>query len=711
MCGPVDTQVSVPELVKERNLCYHQDYILFSAPTQEESEEIIKFRERVWKFIEQINLEGDLSGHLLNHPWIVNPMDHIETILDNPSLFSSMLVYLNSIGKSIPRKTLRIITSRSKNLPANTLGWMEILLTGILFDNQKEDLPLYLVKIQNRLKELGTIERNKVDLEGAEDIEKILKQSLSKLKSIVEIVELESNNLGNSLRMVILTDFIRKEYFPKSSEDRISINKIGVIPIFEKIRKNKNSNLRLGVLTGSIIIIPKIGQLLLKQILEREGINQDRITYNELKHDTSYLKVNLVGAEKKKRVELITKFFTQGGVNILVGTKSLLGEGWDAPSINSLILATFVGSYMLSNQMRGRAIRIDPIKPNKTANIWHLVCLDLPSLKERSGLQIDDETSGGDYQILKRRFKGFLGVAFDEPVIKNGLERLNITKAPITKKEIKEYNEETKFFAINREEMVDDWKQALKLKRNYRLTNGVRTRAINLPRSYVFMNTIAAILWQGLMAALFFFAMYLRGLSRVHFGGELEILFIMILLGVIIGSLIFIPYFLKASWLFIKHGPLKGSLKQVGKALYLSLFYSNKIHTQPDEVELITEKDEYYQGAVNCRIENCTKREESIFLDALEELLNPIINPRYILKRKSIWGRIFRREDYLAVPTILGTKKEYAVEFSQYWEKYVGKMDLIYTRSLEGRQTLLKARTRSLSSAFIEKVDRISVWD
>jgi hypothetical protein len=34
-----------------------------------------------------------------------------------------------------------------------------------------------------------------------------------------------------------------------------------------------------------------------------------------------------------------------------MATKSLLGEGWDAPCINALMLAGFVGSFVLSNQM------------------------------------------------------------------------------------------------------------------------------------------------------------------------------------------------------------------------------------------------------------------------------------------------------------------------------------------------------------------------
>jgi len=53
---------------------------------------------------------------------------------------------------------------------------------------------------------------------------------------------------------------------------------------------------------------------------------------------------------------VITAMFTRGDLRILVGTQSRLGEGWDAPVLNSLVLASNTASFMLSNQMRGRTM-------------------------------------------------------------------------------------------------------------------------------------------------------------------------------------------------------------------------------------------------------------------------------------------------------------------------------------------------------------------
>jgi superfamily II DNA or RNA helicase len=75
-------------------------------------------------------------------------------------------------------------------------------------------------------------------------------------------------------------------------------------------------------------------------------------------------------------VDAFTKLFARGQVSVLVGTRSLLGEGWDAPAINSLVLASYVGSSMLTNQMRGRALRTDSTRPDKASSIWHIVAID-----------------------------------------------------------------------------------------------------------------------------------------------------------------------------------------------------------------------------------------------------------------------------------------------------------------------------------------------
>ena len=74
-------------------------------------------------------------------------------------------------------------------------------------------------------------------------------------------------------------------------------------------------------------------------------------------------------------VPLLTRYFEQGQSNLLVGTRGLLGEGWDAKRINVLIDLTTASTSTSVHQMRGRSLRLDPALPRKVANNWDVVCV------------------------------------------------------------------------------------------------------------------------------------------------------------------------------------------------------------------------------------------------------------------------------------------------------------------------------------------------
>jgi len=131
------------------------------------------------------------------------------------------------------------------------------------------------------------------------------------------------------------------------------------------------------------------------------------------------------------------------------------------------------------------------------------------------------------------------------------------------------------------------------------------------------------------------------------------------------------------------------------------------LRTPITKLSVKSECDKY--GAVKCSLVGGTTYEKSLFLDALQEILGPIDNPRYILIRKSLLGR-FIRQDYHVVPLELARKKQYAEYFLKMWNKYVGSTKLIYTRTVEGRAILLKARTHALSTSFQKKAQRAKVW-
>jgi superfamily II DNA or RNA helicase len=701
LCGPVDAEISVPELVRENNLCPHQDYVYFSTPRQKENVEIEKFRDNVRNFARDICRNQDFINIVANHPKFLRPQEHIEAILSDPAFYSAIAIFLKHLGRKIPKQLLKVLGIKAKVLPSLDLESLEILLTGCFFDHEKEfgENDEVLENISKTLRRFGAAEKRKVILRNPKQITRLLVSSASKLNSISEIVKIESGALNSNLRMVILTDFIRKADLPRTKDNLLPLKRIGVVPIFEQLRRDGIENIKLGVLSGSMAIIPESTKDLFFEIARSKGIEPSSIKLSVLNHAEDFYAVEISGADKHNMVALITKLFNEGAITVLVGTKSLLGEGWDAPAINCLILASFVGSYMLSNQMRGRAIRTQPSNPDKTSNIWHLVCV------EKGQKELSD-----DLEMLTRRFKAFAGVSFKERIIENGIGRLNIGSLPFTAKKIESINTFMKQKALDRDGLRQSWKEILSSGgKGFRMVDEVRTTPSSLPRSFVFYNTILALYAQGILWGGFFLSKYragLEGLSTVK-GTSMRRYFVMLAVGFIVAIIIAAPKCLKAIYLFIRHGPVSSSIEQIGKALVRSLSYAKLIKTPLSDLKVKAQKDE--EGFVHCSLVGGTSYERCLFLDAMQEILGPINNPRYILMRRAYLG-IFLRKDYHVVPQELARKREYAEYYTVMWSKYVGPTKLNYTRNIEGRLILLKARAHSLATSFQKRAERAKAW-
>jgi len=510
----------------------------------------------------------------------------------------------------------------------------------------------------------------------------------------VQIARTESGALGDDLRMVVLTDYIRAADLPRSADDVRPMARLGVVPIFEQLRRSGLGGPGLAAISGSLVIIPEAAREQLERLAADLGLAADQVRLSPLNHDPSYLRLQMPEASRNLLVRLMTGLFREGGVRILVGTKSLLGEGWDAPSINTLVLASFVGSYMLSNQMRGRAIRTQPGNPTKAANIWHLVCVE-PGTHE----------SGPDLETLARRFTAFAGVALDLPVICSGMQRLDVGMPPYDGSAIAAINARMDAHALDRGGLRQAWDTALVAAERQRIVQEVQTSPTVLPRGYVFGNTIRALVYEGLGIGGFVTAQMLRGLQGIDSGWAGVLLYTgLTFLG---GAAIALPKLIRAGLLAIRHGPVAGSMRQIGCAVADALCEANLVRSSREELKIITEGAP--GGHVYCSLDGGTTRERTVFLDAMGELLDPVENPRYLIMRRSPWWGV-DRTDYHAVPTALGRKRGDAEALLQAWRKHVGPATLVYTRDATGRAALLRARSHSLSSAFVPRSERISRW-
>ena len=683
VCGEIDAEIFVPELVAQGTLCPHQDYIYFSYPSADESDMLAEYRARADAAIAEIRAEALLSRALSTLP---RDGEAAERLLEDADELVVLLSLASALGVEPPKELLRLLLP-SGRLPRCSEEDAERALRFVL---QRPEL--FGAEISTRLREIldarGLLEGGQLYLSADPALQKKMLSSLGKLESIEKIVQAEIASCGRGLRMLILTDHIRRGMLSiVGSAQPPSV--MGSVPVFEAVRWICPYETRLALLTGTLVIVPNAigGELL--AAADARGLN---CTLRPL-GETWYSVLELSGGSRES-VTLLTEAFEKGLIHILIGTKALLGEGWDSPCVNSLVLASFVGSFMSSNQMRGRAIRIDRSEPDKASNIWHLVTLLPPERKLSFLAQEEDEPLGEDWALLRRRFECFMAPAYRGGSIESGLERVDILRPPFTREKVAEINAEMLARAADRRGMAESWKKALMERPKGRVRERVHAAGEIRPRLYAASAGGAAALHGALLGAL--------GLLCFSAPPSAAYLAFLPLMGISGFS------FVKDLQRSIGNGSAEKSVERLASALFRALRQSGAI-----ESENAAPRVAVRGGGVECSLEGAGVREENLFVGALGELLSPLDNPRYLLIRTlPLLGFTIRlpSQSY-ACPSLLGTRKETAELLRKELEKSGDRFELVYTRSEEGRKQLLACRRAANDARRDAKVVRSRALD
>ena len=689
LCGPIDEEISIPELVKAGTLCPHQDYIWAVDVSSTEKEKIKEYDNRVSTLCKTLIEQKEFEDIVLAHPWLHQECAE-QDIIKAPEIAISILTFIKEKNRPLPLGLLITLDLTEEDIPELSRHWWQVLVESALFSKTFEHSKSHKESIDQLKKQLRSSEllhKKELSLARSRRIGRSLSQSVSKVGACISIHDLEYHQRGDTLCQVVLTDYIRDEELI-SGIDTGEIN-LGAWPIFKGLTSSSAIASQIALLTGrlSIIHTSLVGKLL--ALVEASSFKTEAMGT-----EGQYQKVS---GPLNQLTSAFTALLMEGKIKTLVGTRSLLGEGWDAPAINSLVLASSVGSYMLTNQMRGRAIRIDKHKPEKTSSIWHLVAIDIKS----------PYAGWSDYYDLRNRFETFVGLSEKQASIESGFERMDATAFnainniypgnPVSANNKIMRSRFEKFSTIGQR-----WHEALTLDEAARVVPSVETPTIPNIRNYHIKNTLKYLLFQLGAATSLIITLILH--SQAKSATNLLLLISITLIGSMLYKL---PQTISTIKILRKHLPIDGSLKQIGLALSESLCQAGLIETsiQRMKVNVI----ESYDGSFYVSLTGSTFYESSLFSDCLAEILAPIENPRYLVVRE---GELFgmKRDDYHAVPLKLAVKKELAQMFFKSWCKYVGPTELIYTRTAEGRQKLVKARMKAFSSTFKRKIKRQDRW-
>ncbi len=426
LLGDIDYEVPTPALVRDSNLAPYQDLAYFVRPTAKELAYIAEADKSFLKVVADISQPLEGEGRALCFPdWLSDTLEHRRIPGRDdlsyqafhkalPAFSNAARAYLTLKGHGLPA-----------GVPTSAVAYGEFTETtplvlllrplldryvrfGLLRSTHPDDQRL-ADEVSRRFQLLGYQITSSGARPCASPVGRILAYANGKTKALSEILSVEYQELGDRIRCVVVTDFEKTS--STAVVDEVHDDEAGgAIGVFKSLVDcDVGDKLDPVLMTGSTLLVDDdLSKRFLKRA--RDWVEQ-RGLFIEFRDEAMGRFHHLHGSGKdwapRHYSTMVTEFFQEGLTKCLIGTRGLLGEGWDASRINVLIDLTTVTTSMSINQLRGRSMRLDKLWPEKVANNWDVVCLAEEFIK-----------GFDDYERFERKHKNLYGVCDDGSIEK-----------------------------------------------------------------------------------------------------------------------------------------------------------------------------------------------------------------------------------------------------------------------------------------------------
>ncbi len=525
----------------------------------------------------------------------------------------------------------------------------------------------------------------------------------SKLEAMLDILRLEAAYMGDSLRALVLVDYERR------SSAAGGINAFDVMDALT--RDKETDSLDPVTVTGrSLLVDDDVCGLFMERLEAFASEHGYRFeAHAEAVPGEPYVYVRGRGPDWSTAVytAFVTRLLEHGLVRVIVGTRALLGEGWDSVKLNTLVDLTVVAGFVSVNQIRGRSIRLDPDDPLKCSNNWDVVAL-APGAS--AGL--------ADFRRLERKHSQFYGVC-EDGVVEKGIAHVHPYLAGVDVSslclEYERINADMKGRAVDRLAALRRWRvgepfsnaerQAVEIGppvsgKNARASGGSSFRRAaedgwwSLPRAYLLedLQAEAAAVSRSCVDVL---SSMCPSLLRRPVRAVLSGLFRLsspVLNRILVGMM-----------LAARRGESPAKSLEPYLACLLEALCSCELLERKyalDDVAVLARDG----GFVRVYLRNAPDADASLFSSALWEMMGPYQGQKYVIERRApslgpltrlllplpaAWTR-GRNGGVLVgvhpVPSVLCRRKSMAEEFRKAWNAHVAPGAIWYTRHGRGRE-------------------------
>ena len=656
--GDVDYEVPVPALVRDGNLSPYQDLAYFVRPSPEELRYIANVDSDFESLVRSLRRgPEDVSGRVPRlEVWLARVLDELSLpgrrVKDwstfrrsDPALADAARGYLSAGGLSLPGGVPippPEVVNAGNSMDALITILDRYIRNGLMRSESREDHAL-AEDAKKKLRMLGIQITQGGARACASPVGRVMAYGSSKYAALQEILKSEMQALGSRIRAVIVTDF-EKTSATALVEGVLDVDAGGAVAAFRAVLGSESpDSLDPILMTGSTVLVDDdlLSRIFprFEQWVESRGLEIE-FEYDEVE---GYFEIRGKGKDWLPRyyTMMITEMFQEGVTKCLVGTRGLLGEGWDASRINVLVDLTTVTTSMSINQLRGRSFRLDKLWPEKVANNWDIVCLA-------------DEFKKGfdDYLRFKRKHEQLYGVC-DDGAIEKGVGHVHAAFTEARPEGVSEamdvFNEEMLMRSRNRARTRDLW--------------GIGESFAATPRESIEI--------QG-----GFFGGGFPPSNRIGMAKWSDESLVLAIADAVACSLQALGH--------IGPGSRVGGGSRGG-------------------------------GWMRTYLEEASEDESEVFAEAMEEILGPLENPRYVIQREvkvvsetwlsdllpEVVGRYFRRRRNIlsmfhAVPRKLCQNLEDAKIFEQQWNWKVSPGEVLYGHSKSGKERILEIKRAGL---------------